>query len=242
MRPPDASDSRPDPAAALPPVSPWLARLLRPIHTAFIPAYFRLTVRDRERIPRTGPVLLCPTHRSRWDPVILPWLTGRLLRSMTSHDEIAGLAGWFMRRLGAFAVNTRRPTPGTFKACLAVLRAGQVLVIYPEGTIFYYPPDHVHPLRPGPAWIALKVQQELPPGESLQVVPIRFRYGHVFPRFRTPVEVLVHEPIAVADYLDRPERQAIADLTAAIQAGLGDVVNTSLAEMCVPRTPVEPAG
>lgn len=222
---------------AVPRVSAWLIALLRPIHRLFVSAYFRLEVRHAGRIPATGPVLLCPTHRSRWDPVILPWLTHRVLRSMTSHDEIVGLQGVFMRRLGAFAVNTRRPTPGTFKACLSILRAGQVLVIYPEGTIFYYPPDQVHPLKPGTAWIALKVQQELPPGQVLQIVPIRFRYGRVYPRFRTAVEIEVREPIAVSGYLDQPERSAIAALTAAIQAGLGDVVNTSRAEMSVPRTP-----
>lgn len=225
-----------DSHAAVPRVSGGLIALLRPIHRLFIPAYFRLTVRHAARIPRTGPVLLCPTHRSRWDPVILPWLTRRVLRSMTSHDEIIGLQGVFMRRLGAFAVNTRRPSPGTFRACLSVLHTGQVLVIYPEGTIFSYPPDQVHPLRPGTAWIALKVQQGLPPGQTLQIVPIRFRYGRVHPKFRTAVEIEVREPIAVAGYLDQPERQAIAALTAAIQVGLGDVVNTSRAEMSVPRS------
>lgn len=217
-----------------PRISPWLATVLRPIHTLFVPAFFRLTVRDAGRIPADGPVILTPTHRSRWDPVILPWLTRRLLRTMASHDEFVGVQGWFMRRLGAFPVNTRRPSPSTLKACEEILRAGQVLVIYPEGTIYYYPPDHVHPLKPGTAWLALKVQQEMPE-TPVRIVPIRIRYSRLRPKFRSGAEVAVREPIVVSDYLGRPEKDALRDLTAAIQAGMGDVVNTSKKEMTRPR-------
>lgn len=215
-------------------ISPWLATILRPIHTVFVPAFFHLKVEGAERIPAEGPLILTPTHRSRWDPVVLPWLTNRLLRSMASHDEFIGLQGWFMRNLGAFAVNTRRPSASTLRTCAEILRAGQLLVIYPEGTIFQYPPDHVHPLKPGTAWLAIKVQQEMPE-KPIPIFPVRLRYGQYPPRFRTAVGVSVEPPILVTDYLDRPEKQAIRDLTAAIQAGMGDVVDTSRKEMARPR-------
>jgi 1-acyl-sn-glycerol-3-phosphate acyltransferase len=226
----------PDERDESPHISAWLARLLRPIHSAFIPLWFRVSVRHAERIPKSGPVILTPTHRSRWDPVLLPYLTRRLLRSMASHDEFVGVQGWFMRRLGAFPVNTRRPSPGTLKACVEVLKRGDILVIYPEGTIFYYPPDQVHPLKPGAAWIALKVQQEMP-ATPIQIVPVRIRYGQLYPKFRTRAELEVRPPILVTEYLGRPEREALRTLTAAIQAEMGDVVNTSTREMIPPRTP-----
>ncbi len=223
-----------DDDANKPHIAPWLTTVLRPIHNVFVPGFFRLTVRDADRIPTSGPAILTPTHRSRWDPVILPWLTNRLVRTMASHDEFVGVQGWFMRNLGAFPVNTRRPSAGTLKTCEEILRSGQLLVIYPEGTIYRYPPDHVHPLKPGTAWLALKAQQEMS-DRPFPILPIRFRYGKLPPRFRTPVEVAVQPPILVTNFLDRPEKAAIRDLTAAIQAGMGDEVNTSRHEMSRPR-------
>ena len=214
-----------DPEGA-PPVSKLLIALLRPIHTLFVPFWYRIKVRHRNRIPKKGPIILTPTHRSRWDPMIMPWLTLRLLRSMASHDEFKGLQGWFMQKLGAFPVDTRRPSVGTLRDCTEVLKAGQVLVIYPEGNIFRDPPGHVHPIKPGTAWIALK-SLEMLGDSSLKIIPIRIQYGSPIPKFRDRLEVEIREPITVADFLHVPEREAIRELTAAIQAGMGDVVDTS---------------
>jgi 1-acyl-sn-glycerol-3-phosphate acyltransferase len=225
--------------SSIPRVSRLLVFLLRPIHTLFVPSFFKLKIRHADRIPKEGPVILTPTHRSRWDPMIIPYLTLRQLRSMASHDEFVGVQGWFMPRLGAFPVNTRKPSPGTLKKCIEILASGDVLVIYPEGTIFYYPPDQVHPLRPGTAWIALKAQQAMP-DSPVRVVPVRIRYSQIKPKFRSGVDVLVQPPIWVPDYAGMPEREAIRELTAAIQAGMGDVVNDSRNEMITPRDPNAP--
>jgi 1-acyl-sn-glycerol-3-phosphate acyltransferase len=217
-----------------PHVSRWLAFILRPIHTLFMPSFFRLRVLGRANIPRTGPVILAPTHRSRWDPMLLGCATLRLMRFMASHDEFVGLQGWFMRHLGAFGVNTKRPSAGTLKTCAQVLLGRDVLVIFPEGSIFYYPPDHVHPLKPGVAWLALKVQHEMP-GTTLNVVPIRVRYSKLRPKFRSGAELDIRPGLRVTDYLNRPEKDAIRDLTQDIQAAMGDVVNSSTVEMITPR-------
>lgn len=219
-----------------PHIAPWLAIILRPIHTVFMRLFFRLKVTGQEHIPKTGPVILTPTHRSRWDPMMLPCSTMRLLRSLTSHDEFVGVQGWFMKRLGAFAVNTRRPSASTLKTCAEVLRKNHILVIYPEGSIFYYPPDQVHPLKPGTAWIAIKVQHEMP-DVPLTVVPIRIRYSQLKPKFRTHAELAIQPPIHVGEFLNRPEKEAIRDLTLAIQSGMGDIVNPSTEEMITPRDP-----
>ncbi|GIW86073.1 MAG: hypothetical protein KatS3mg108_0397 [Isosphaeraceae bacterium] len=213
----------------------WLAVLLRPIHTIFMPFFFRLTMRGQHHIPTQGPVLLTPVHRSRWDPILLACLTRRGLQFMASHDEFVGLQGWMMRMFGTVPVNTRRPSPGTLKACAELLREGRnALVIFPEGSIYYYPPNQVHPLRPGTAWIALKVQREIP-DQPVRIVPVRIRYSQLKPKFRSGAGAEAYPPIEVRDYLNLPEKQAIAALTAAIQAGMGDIVNTSKKEMITPR-------
>lgn len=217
----------------MPHVSTWLARILRPIHTAFMPTFFRMNVTGRENLPKSGPVLVAPTHRSRWDPMVLGSATRRLMRFMASQDEFVGVQGWFMRKLGAFPVNTRRPSASTLKACAQVLLGSDVLVIFPEGGLYYYPPDHVHPLKPGTAWLALKVQDEMP-GTPLSIVPVRIRYSQLKPKFRSGVELVIMPPINVSDYREHPEKTAIRELTATIQAKLGDTVNATSTE---PETP-----
>ncbi len=59
--------------------SPWLTPLAYFLGTHIVmPAYFgRITVIGQENLPRSGPIILAPTHRSRWDSIILPLAAGR---------------------------------------------------------------------------------------------------------------------------------------------------------------------
>lgn len=214
-------------------VNRWLVSMMRPIHWLLIHGYFRISFVGQEHIPATGPVLLVPTHRSRWDPVLLGGITRRILRFMASHDEFVGVQGFFMRLFGAYPVNTNRPSPSTIKTSVSILKGGDIVVIFGEGTIFYYPPDNVHPLRPGAAWLALRVQKEMPEA-PVKVVPVRIRYGKTKPSFRVTAQLQAYPAIDVSQYLDRPDRQAIADLITDIQHGMGDFLNTSKEEMLKP--------
>jgi fatty acid desaturase/1-acyl-sn-glycerol-3-phosphate acyltransferase len=210
-------------------ISPPLATVLKPIHRVFMPLYFGISVRCAERLPRNGPLILAPSHRSKWDSLVLSHLTGGPLRYLASHFEFVGLQGWFMRNLGAFPINTERPAPGPLRHARDLVMAGKPLVIFPEGTIFYYPPGEIHPLKRGAAWLALWAQR-LVPDLPVRIVPIRLNYGELFLRFRSRIEVVVEEPIAASPYLAFPPREGIRMLTSELQNALGDVVNTSDSE------------
>jgi 1-acyl-sn-glycerol-3-phosphate acyltransferase len=214
--------------------SRWLTVLLRPIHTIFTAMYFRVEVANGERIPVEGPAVLAVTHRSRWDAVVLYCATKRLMRFPASRDEFVGAQGWFMRRVGSFPIDTRRPSPAALRLCRDLILAGEALVLFPEGTIYYYPRGHVHPIKPGAAWLAL-LCQEHHPSTPVPLVPIRLVYGDRYPRFRTHLQIVVGEPIELGPYLKLPRRVAIRRLTADLQRALGDIVNESLAEMISPR-------
>lgn len=206
-----------------------LATALRLIHRAFMTVYFGIVLRHPERLPRRGPVILAPTHRSKWDAFVLSYLTGGPLHYLAAYQEFVGVQGWFMRRLGAFPINAETPSPGPIRHAIDLVVAGEPLVVFPEGTIFYYRPDEVHPLKRGTAWMGLAVQDRCPDA-PVQIVPIRLNYGDRFLRFRSRIEVVVQEPIAVASYLSYPRKEATRRLTADLQKSLGDTVNTSLEE------------
>jgi 1-acyl-sn-glycerol-3-phosphate acyltransferase len=140
-----------------------------------MPSYFRaITVSGQENVPTQGPVILAPTHRARWDSLVLPMLmgrpvTGRDLRYMVTADEVKGIQGWFIKRLGGFPVNVREPSIGSLRHGIDLLEQGSMLVIFPEGGIFK--DGQVHRLKPGLARLAVQAES-IHPALGAKVLPI----------------------------------------------------------------------
>ena len=175
-----------------------------------LPLFFReLTVLGAEHLPQEGPVLLAPTHRSRWDALLLPHAagrrrTGRDCRFMVSIDEMVGLQGWFLQRLGCFPVNPRRPGPSSLRLAVELLQAHQQLVVFPEGRI--QQDDEPLRLMPGLARLA---QLALAQGLPLQVLPVGIGYGHSRPRPCDRAALCFGPP----QHLEGEGRRALASFT-----------------------------
>lgn len=206
--------------------SSWLASLVYPLgRYLVVPAYFRrVEVVGRENLPRTGPVILAPTHRSRWDAVLVPYaaghdITGRHLRFMVSADEVRGLQGWFIRHLGGFPIDTSRPAIASLRHGVELLQNRESLVIFPEGNIFRE--TQVQRLKPGLARLALQAEASHP-NLGIQVVPIRMYYSKPLAPWRCRVKIFIGQPLPVAAYDLRTPKQSAqlltADLKQAIEA------------------------
>jgi 1-acyl-sn-glycerol-3-phosphate acyltransferase len=207
-----------------PRVSRWLAAVLFPLGYMFMKRFFRIEVTGVHFIPSTGPFVLAPLHRSRWDAFfLLTAVTNRLLYFMVSHDEVVGLQGWVMRRMGVFPITVHRPSASTIRTCREVIGRGDALVIFPEGNLFYYNVGEVHPLKPGAARLSLQFQTGCPDRE-LPIIPVRLIYGDRLLQAKSRVKVQFGEPIAVRDYAALPPREATLALTAAMQQALGELV------------------
>ncbi|NEP12884.1 MAG: 1-acyl-sn-glycerol-3-phosphate acyltransferase [Symploca sp. SIO2C1] len=198
-------------------VSYWLASILYPLGRRLVmPLYFKsLKVTGHENIPGTGPVILAPTHRSRWDALVIPYaagkpVTGRDLRFMVSADECKGLQGWFIKHMGGFPVNTRRPGIGSIRHSVELLRHGEALVMFPEGNIFQ--DGKLHPLKPGMARIALQTESS-EPDLGLKIVPISIRYSDPVPHRGSDVTVNIGSPLNVTDYLSNSTKTSAQQLT-----------------------------
>lgn len=185
--------------------SPWLTPLVYFLgEWIVLPAFFRqITIKGQENLQRTGPVILAPTHRSRWDSVVLPLATGRCatgrdLHYMVTEDEVRGIQGWFIRRLGGFAVNVRSPSVSSLRHGIDLLHRGKMLVIYPEGGIFR--DRQVHRLKPGLARLALQAASQSR-HLDIKILPVSLRYDHPYPQWRSSVEIRIGQPLAVSAYL-----------------------------------------
>jgi 1-acyl-sn-glycerol-3-phosphate acyltransferase len=215
-------------------VSPWLMSLLYPIgYHLILPTYFgKIEITGQENIPKTGPLLIAPTHRSRWDAMLLPAalgrkVTGRDLRFMVTSDETEGIQGWFIRRLGGFPIDVKHPGATSLLYSVALLKQGEMLVIFPEGAIIRE--KQVTPLKRGVARIALDVLAQVPDSE-IKILPVSLNYSQTYPTWGTDVQVKIGEAIAVKNYDIKKIRASSEKLTQdlqerlkILQEGLGEV-------------------
>jgi 1-acyl-sn-glycerol-3-phosphate acyltransferase len=98
-------------------------------------AWFRPRVVGRENIPETGPAILAPVHRSFADFGFAAFCTERKLFFMTK-DEMWNnkWLGKLLLTVGAFPVHRESADREALQRAEEVLRRGELLVLFPEGT------------------------------------------------------------------------------------------------------------
>lgn len=207
-------------------ISPWLTPMAYPLlRYGIVPTFFgNITVIGQAHIPRSGPVILAPTHRSRWDSLIIPYatgrhVTGRDLRFMVTADEMTGLQGWLIRQLGGFPVNPRQPAIASLRFGMEILKNQEMMVIFPEGAIFR--DRSIHPLRPGLARLAIQTETS-DPSLGVTIVPIDLHYCDPIPSWGTDVTIKIGQPLAVRDYCatHQTPKASAKELTASLTQAL----------------------
>lgn len=150
--------------------------------TGFIRLYTRTTINGREHIPKTGPFVLAPVHRSYVDTPIAGSVTRRRLRFMGKDTMWKNpLAGRLFTALGAFPVSRGTADREALKRSIEVLANGDGLVLFPEGE--RKQGSVVQPLFEGAVYIAIKAGVPIIPvgiGGSERVMPKNAKF--VFPR------------------------------------------------------------
>jgi 1-acyl-sn-glycerol-3-phosphate acyltransferase len=192
-----------------------------------LPFYFnKIQFTGQENIPSSEPVILAPTHRSRWDGIIMSYAAGypttkRNLRFMVSKNEMKGFQGAILQRVGCFPVNIARPSISTFRHSIEILSHQEILVIFPEGGIFQ--DQTVHPIKPGIARIALQAQSILE--NDVKIVPVSLHYDQIPICRQTNVYVDFGKPLNVAHYLDGSVKDNSQYLTADLARKITSLYN-----------------
>lgn len=205
-------------------ISPWLAPLAYSLGTyVVLPSFFsKIEVTGRENIPTKNPVIVAPTHRSRWDALLIPYTVGKLVsgrytRFMVSANEVKGLQGWFIRRLGGFPVDTDKPGASSLRHSVELLQNNEMLVIFPEGNIFR--DRKIHPLKRGVARIALDTIVEKQQTE-VHILPVSVKYNVPYPSWGAKVKIDIGVPLNAADFVEDSVRQASKKLTETLEESL----------------------
>ena len=148
-------------------------RVCRAVVVGFSRLYWRLGVDGLENLPREGPFVVAPVHRSNIDTPLVGAVTTRRLRYMGKDSMWKNpLSRWFLTALGGFPVRRGTADREALRRCVEVLEGGEPLVIFPEGSRQSGP--LVQPLFEGAAYLATRAGVPLVPvgiGGSERAMP-----------------------------------------------------------------------
>ena len=136
----------------------WAWMFGRPFFGALVRTFAPLRVYGRDRIPANGPLVLCFNHFSWLDPWALGSVAQRTVYYVAKqevHDN--PIIGPFIRFFGTSPVRRGESDREAIRVMREVVRRGDTLGMFPEGTRQEREPG---PLRPGAAMIA--VQEQVP--------------------------------------------------------------------------------
>jgi 1-acyl-sn-glycerol-3-phosphate acyltransferase len=153
---------------------------------------FRVQVRGRDRVPKSGNFVLAPSHRSTLDIPLAAAVTTRRMRFMAKRELWHGkFWSWVFDGLGAVPVDRDGGDRAALRVLESALVGGEPIVVFPEGT--RSEGEELATLFSGAAYLALKQGVPIVPvgiGGSEQII---VRRGGI-PRF-SRVCVVVGEPI-----------------------------------------------
>jgi 1-acyl-sn-glycerol-3-phosphate acyltransferase len=174
--------------------------VIKAVLTPVLFALYRIDVRGRENLPRSGPVILAANHRSFLDSIFLPLVIRRRVTFVAKAEYFDDpKTAWFFRGVGQIPI--RREGGSASERALAsamdVLQRGQVFAIYPEGTRTR--DGYLHRGHTGVARLALRSRAPIVPvglvgTDEIQPVDRRLPrpFRRVSIRFGAPVDVSRH--------------------------------------------------
>jgi 1-acyl-sn-glycerol-3-phosphate acyltransferase len=193
----------------------------------FLHALWRPEITGAANIPSSGGAIIASNHLSLADSVFLPLMVPRPVTFVakseyfTGTSLIARAAAAYLRATKQLSVDREasRAALDMLESALAMLRAGRLFGIYPEGT--RSPDGRLYRGRPGIGWLALH--------SGVPVVPVAMSGtdrvlapGHAVPSL-AKIRITVGQPLTFDAYKDQPagtrQRREVTDqVMRAIQA------------------------
>ena len=197
----------------------WAWSLAVPIFKPALLAASRREWIDGEKIPATGGCIIVLNHISHADPLMAAHIVydhGRLPRYLAKSGLFRGrFLRWFLHSAGQIPVERMSSrAAGAFDAAVEAVRAGECVVVYPEGTITRDPDLWPMSAKSGAARIALQTGCPVVPIGQWGAHEVLAPYGrrlHLLPR-RT-VRMKVGDPVDLGDLVagqDDPATVAVA--------------------------------
>ncbi len=96
---------------------------------------FNFKIKGEERVPREGKLIICPNHRSYWDPPLIGAATPREVFFLAKEELFYFKPfAWLITFFNAIPIKRQFGGKGAIKTALNLLSEGKAVVIFPEGT------------------------------------------------------------------------------------------------------------
>jgi 1-acyl-sn-glycerol-3-phosphate acyltransferase len=144
------------------PRRPLWYRVARFIVLGVLRLWFRPNVIGLDKVPASGPLIVAPVHRSNIDFGFAALVTRRKVFYMAKEQLWTSAAfGRLLEHLGVFPVHREGADRESVRRAEQVLKEGQVLVMFPEGSRRFG--DKVEPLQEGVAFLAARTGASVVP-------------------------------------------------------------------------------
>lgn len=110
-------------------------KIVKALVRCFMVICFRVKIIGKENIPKEGACIICSNHTSYFDPPMLVAFNKRHVNMIAKKDLLKNpFMGWLCKTFGAFLVERDGRDIEAVKQSLKILKNGEILGIFPEGT------------------------------------------------------------------------------------------------------------
>jgi len=170
----------------------------------------RYKILDGDKLPRSGSFVFSPNHYSEIDPIVMgvvAWKLGRLPRFLAKASLFKiPFAGWVLAKSGQIPVQRGGSVRGSepVKAAKRLVELGQMVVVYPEGSLTRDP--DLWPMRGKTGAVRIALEHGIPivPAAHWGTQHLMERYSkkiNIFPR--KTITVKIGDPLDLAEFRGR---------------------------------------
>lgn len=138
-------------------------RLARDLLRIGLTLYNRMSSHGAQNVPRTGGCIIAANHVSYLDPPIMgSGMRHRVVRFM-ARDTLfkPGLAHWVLSRVSVIPISRERGDVGALRKAIQLLRQGECIGLFPEGT--RSPDGELHEPKGGIGFLIAKAKVPVVP-------------------------------------------------------------------------------
>lgn len=176
-------------------------RFLVAIVSVLVKIIYRVKVNGIENLKDDKPIIISANHTHIFDPVILAMLTKRQIFFLSKKEIFEKkLSAKFFTKLGVIPIDRENTDLKAIKSCFRVIRNGDLLGIFPEGT--RVKTIDINNMKKGVALIALK--------NKVNILPIHIEASY---KIFSKITVDVYPMIETNNFDNMEDSEAIDKLT-----------------------------
>lgn len=142
----------------------WFYQFARMLLVVFTAVFYPCKAYNLEAFQKDAPYILIANHQSLMDPLLLAAKMKRYEIYYIGKRELTKFKplGWLVKKLHMIAVSRHESDLTTMRAATKVLKDGEVLGLFPEGTRYHHGIPMAH-IESGASLLALRSQVSLLP-------------------------------------------------------------------------------